>query len=63
MLVEPEETPVDHWDLHERAAIVTVPDSNGIRRGCRDPIALWRISHPLCANRYVARRSSVVLQG
>ena len=27
--------------MHEQAAIVAVPDSNGIASGCRNPIALW----------------------
>ena len=55
MVAEPEETSVAqrgyfYWDVHEQAAIVAVPDSNGVVDGCRDPIALWRILgcyHPI----------------
>ena len=48
VVVGPEETSVTrrgdcYFDCHEQAAIVAVPDSNGIRSGRRDPIALWRI--------------------
>ena len=55
MVVEPEETSVvprgySYFDVGEQAAIA-VPDPNGIRSGCRDAIALWRI--PGCYHRTI----------
>ena len=58
VIVGPEKASVvirvySYGDVHQQAAIVTVPDLNGIPESdCRDPIALWRIlgcCHPLPA--------------
>ena len=45
VVVEPEEASIAarryfYWDVHEEAAILAVPDSNGFTSGCRDSIAL-----------------------
>ena len=48
VVVEPEEAGIEarryfYWDVHEEAAILAVPDSNGFACGCRDSIALRRV--------------------
>ena len=48
VVAEPEEVSVErrgyvYCDVHKQAAIVAVPDSNGIISGSRDSIALRRV--------------------